>query len=95
MQDECDEVHHILESYGLERDARDHVIAALERNPAKWADWMMRFELRLEKPEPGRAFGYGKGRFTGVNPAKSALRPTLIGGLAAGVAYAVAKLFTA
>ena len=140
LEDERAEVHEILEGYGLERESRDHVVAAFERNPRTWVDWMMRFELGLEKPEPGRAvrsagtiaisyiaggmiplapylvtpqaqaalrysvaatilalaiFGFVKGRFTGVSPWKSAFRTTLIGGLAAGVAFATAKLFTA
>ena len=36
-------------------------------------------------------FGYVKGRFTGTNPGKSATRTALIGGLAAGAAYLIAK----
>ena len=38
-------------------------------------------------------FGYVKGRFTGVNPLKSALQTGLVGGLAALAAYSLAKLF--
>ena len=56
LEDERAEVHEILEGYGLDRDSRGHVLAAFERNPKTWVDWMMRFELGLEKPEPGRAF---------------------------------------
>src|SRR5204863_976841 len=56
VEDERHEVHEILESYGLERQSREHIVAAFERNPKTWVDWMMRFELGLEKPEPGRAF---------------------------------------
>jgi VIT1/CCC1 family predicted Fe2+/Mn2+ transporter len=55
LDDERQEVHEILESYGLERESRDHVLAAFERHPQTWVDWMMRFELGLEKPQPGRA----------------------------------------
>ncbi len=54
-EDERQEVHEILESYGLEREPRELVLASFERNPATWVDWMMRFELGLEKPQPGRA----------------------------------------
>jgi len=36
-------------------------------------------------------FGYVKGRFTGVLPVKSALQTCLIGSVAAGVAFLVAK----
>ena len=53
--DERQEVHEILESYGLEREPRELVLDAFERNPKTWVDWMMRFELGLEKPQPGRA----------------------------------------
>jgi len=140
LEDERQEVHEILESYGLERESRDLVLAGFERHPDTWVDWMMRFELGLEKPEPGRAmrsagtiavsyiaggmiplgpylftphallalrysvvatilalgtFGFVKGRFTGVSPWTSAFRTTLIGGLAAGAAYSIAKLFSA
>jgi VIT1/CCC1 family predicted Fe2+/Mn2+ transporter len=38
------------------------------------------------------AFGYVKGRFTGMTPVRSGLRTLLIGGLAAGAAFALAKL---
>ena len=36
-------------------------------------------------------FGYIKGRFTGTRPFRSALQTMLIGGLAAGVAFLIAK----
>src|SRR5262245_22995085 len=54
-EDERKEVHQILESYGLGAQERSHIVAAFERNPRAWVDWMMRYELGLEKPEPGRA----------------------------------------
>jgi VIT1/CCC1 family predicted Fe2+/Mn2+ transporter len=38
-------------------------------------------------------FGFVKGRFTGVAPVKSALRTALIGGVAAAVAFGIAKVF--
>ncbi|HKD91920.1 MAG TPA: VIT1/CCC1 transporter family protein, partial [Terriglobales bacterium] len=31
------------------------IVSALQERPEQWVDWMMRFELGLEKPEPGRA----------------------------------------
>jgi VIT1/CCC1 family predicted Fe2+/Mn2+ transporter len=37
-------------------------------------------------------FGYIKGRFTGSTPFKSAWQTTLVGGLAAGIAFLVAKI---
>ena len=36
-------------------------------------------------------FGYMKGTFTGMNPLLSAGRTTIIGGLAAGAAYGIAR----
>ena len=113
------------------------MVEALHRDRNKWVDFMMRFELGLEKPEPRRAvrsavtialsyavsgfvplgpyivmrsvqsalyvsvgltlaalflFGYVKGRVTGINALRSGLQATLIGGLAAGAAFAIARL---
>src|ERR1700689_2518995 len=39
-------------------------------------------------------FGYVKGRFTGTSPVLSAVRTTVIGGLAAGAAYLIARLIS-
>lgn len=134
--DERAEVQEILGGYGLTADQGEHILAAFERDPKKWVDWMMRFELGLDEPDPKRAlhsaivialsyiagglvplapymmtpvaslalkfsvastllalaiFGYVKGRFTGMAPYKSAARTTLIGGLAAGAAYGIAR----
>ena len=36
-------------------------------------------------------FGYAKGRFTGASPLRSALQTTLVGGLAAAAAFAIAR----
>jgi len=36
-------------------------------------------------------FGYIKGRFTGSRPGRSALQTVVIGGLAAGAAFLIAK----
>ncbi len=38
-------------------------------------------------------FGFVKARFTGINPARGAGQTALIGGLAAGAAFGIAKLF--
>jgi VIT1/CCC1 family predicted Fe2+/Mn2+ transporter len=115
------------------------IVAAFESKPKVWVDWMMRFELGLEEPDPGRAltsavtiavsyvaggliplapymiaaqattaleysvaatlvalavFGYIKGRFTGAPPLRSSIQTALIGSVAAGAAYAIAKLFS-
>ena len=135
-EDEVQEVHAVFSEYGLTETEIEPVVRAFQNNPKAWVDWMMRFELGLEEPDPKRAvssaatiafsyiagglvpltpymiwkepktalmlsagatlaalfvFGYVKGRFTGAPKFKSALRTTVIGGLAAGAAYAIAK----
>jgi VIT1/CCC1 family predicted Fe2+/Mn2+ transporter len=133
---ETAEVTEILQSYGVEPDEAAVVVAAMRRKPDKWRDFMMRFELGLEAPDPRRAlrsaltiagsyvaggliplapyliarsvpqaltasvgltliallvFGYVKGRFTGAGPLRSAFQTALIGSLAAGAAFAIAR----
>jgi len=39
-------------------------------------------------------FGFVKGKFTGAPRLRSAVRTTVIGGLAAGAAYFIASLFS-
>lgn len=138
-QAEAAEVFEVLEAYGVSAEAAVPLVEALRRNPEGWVDFMMRFELGLERPNPRRAlvsaatiggayvlggliplwpymvldqattalgvsavvtvvallvFGYTKGRFTGARPVRSALQTTLIGGLAAGAAFALAQALT-
>ena len=50
------EVKGILESYGLAPEESEKVTRALERRPEAMVDFMMRFELGLERPEPGGAW---------------------------------------
>jgi VIT1/CCC1 family predicted Fe2+/Mn2+ transporter len=52
---EAREVIDVLASYGVSAEAADPVVRALERRPEAWVDFMMRFELGLEKPDPKRA----------------------------------------
>jgi VIT1/CCC1 family predicted Fe2+/Mn2+ transporter len=40
------------------------------------------------------AFGYGKNRFIGLSPLRGAIQTVLIGGVAAGAAYLIARLVT-
>ncbi|MDD5308868.1 MAG: VIT1/CCC1 transporter family protein [Deltaproteobacteria bacterium] len=49
------EVREIFETYGLTETESASVVDALRRRPQDWADFMMRFELGLEKPESRRA----------------------------------------
>jgi VIT1/CCC1 family predicted Fe2+/Mn2+ transporter len=54
-QDEEEEIYQIFNAYGVERHEATPVLTALQRNPAAWVDFMMRFELGLEEPQAGRA----------------------------------------
>jgi vacuolar iron transporter family protein len=54
-RDEEEEIYEIFEEYGVARAESASVLEALKRNPTAWVDFMMRFELGLEQPEPGRA----------------------------------------
>ena len=136
---EMAEITEIFAGYGISAEESAPVVNALRRRPQAWIDFMMRFELGLERPEPRRAlvsaltiggayvaggliplvpymtlassraalgvsivvtlsalgvFGYVKGRFTGIAPLRSALQTVFIGGLAAGVAFALARLLS-
>ncbi len=135
---EVHEVTEIFEGYGLQGEELKAVVTAVTSDRKRWLDFMMRFELGLEEPDPKRApisagtiavsyfvggmipltpyillssisdafaysvgftglalllFGGIKGHFTGINRAKSAGQTLLVGGLAAGAAYALAHAF--
>jgi VIT1/CCC1 family predicted Fe2+/Mn2+ transporter len=49
------EVAGIFEAYGLSEPEIVPILEAFRRKPKAWVDFMMRFELGLEKPEPRRA----------------------------------------
>lgn len=53
---EAQEVKDIFKSYGLNEDESSSVVEALRQRPKDWVDFMMRFELGLEKPDPARAW---------------------------------------
>lgn len=53
---EKQEVASILEDFGLEKQFVPSVLQAFENNPEKWRDFMMRFELGLQKPASNREF---------------------------------------
>ena len=133
---EAAEVADVLTTYGMTADETTPVVDAMRKRPVAWVDFMMRFELGLEKPDPKRAllsaltiagayiaggfiplgpyillpkastalvasvavtllaltiFGYVKGRFTGAAPVRSAIQTVLIGGVAAGAAFLIAR----
>ncbi|HYM59340.1 MAG TPA: VIT1/CCC1 transporter family protein [Thermoanaerobaculia bacterium] len=52
---EMQEVADIFKSYGIEDELIAPVVQAMSKRPKQWVDFMMRFELGLEKPEPARA----------------------------------------
>jgi VIT1/CCC1 family predicted Fe2+/Mn2+ transporter len=52
---EAEEVQEIFKTYGLNETESVSVVNALRQRPQDWVDFMMRFELGLEKPVPGRA----------------------------------------
>jgi VIT1/CCC1 family predicted Fe2+/Mn2+ transporter len=52
---EADEVRVVLQSYGLTAEESAPIVAALCRRPEAWVDFMTRFELGLEAPDPKRA----------------------------------------
>ncbi|KAK7320098.1 hypothetical protein RJT34_04829 [Clitoria ternatea] len=52
---EAAEVAEILAQYGIEAHEYGPVVNALRKNPQAWLDFMMKFELGLEKPDPRRA----------------------------------------
>ena len=52
---EADEVTQVLQSYGLTAEESKPIVNALRKRPRAWVDFMMRFELGLEKPDARRA----------------------------------------
>ena len=134
---EKDEVQELFEEYGLTEQEASPVVEALSKRPKEWVDFMMRFELGLEEPDPRRAvtsastialsyvaggfiplspyillsnawhgllwsaavtllalgvFGYLKAIFTGTARLRGASQTMVIGGLAAGAAFVIAKM---
>ena len=135
--EEMREVAEVFQAYGLNEEQTWPIVQALRQQPRNWVDFMMRFELGLEKPNPRRAltsaltiagayvaggmiplapymfadttskalllsivltlialliFGFVKGRFTGTRPVRSALQTVFIGSVAAGAAFAIARM---
>jgi VIT1/CCC1 family predicted Fe2+/Mn2+ transporter len=52
---EAAEVADVFRAYGLTDAESAPVVDALRRDPKQWVDFMMRFELGLEEPDPKRA----------------------------------------
>jgi len=134
---EKEEVREFFSGLGLSREVQEQAVEEMTRDKDKWVDFMMKYELGLDKPDPRRArksafniglsyivggliplspyffvtdaitglrisagitlcclfvFGYFKSKMTDVNPIAGAIRVMVIGALAAGCAFAVARL---
>jgi VIT1/CCC1 family predicted Fe2+/Mn2+ transporter len=134
---EREEVKEFFSGLGLSQDVQEQAVAEMTKDKDKWVEFMMKYELGLDKPDPQRArksafnigfsyivggliplspyffvtdgieglkisagitlcclfiFGYFKSKLTGVHPLAGAARVMVIGALAAGCAFAVAKL---
>jgi VIT1/CCC1 family predicted Fe2+/Mn2+ transporter len=135
---EKEEVREFFGNLGLSDEIQHKATEEIAKDKKKWVDFMMKYELGLDKPDPKRAtksalniglsyvvgglvplspyffidtpvealkistlvtliclfvFGYFKSRMTGVHPWAGALKMMLIGAVAAGAAFGVAKIF--
>jgi VIT1/CCC1 family predicted Fe2+/Mn2+ transporter len=52
---ETEEVAKVFRDYGLSETQMAPIVTAITSNQKKWVDFMMRFELGLEPPDPARA----------------------------------------
>jgi VIT1/CCC1 family predicted Fe2+/Mn2+ transporter len=131
------EVADVFRGLGLDEEQIPPVVAAIRADKTRWVDFMMRYELGLEAPDPRRAFrsaltiagsyvvggliplfpymllpevlralllsaavtllvlfafGFVKGRLTGINPYRGGLQTVIIGGLAAAAAFGIARM---
>ncbi len=134
---EMQEVREVFAEYGISAAGQKVLAEELATDRTKWVNFMMKFELGLEKPNPARArnsaltigiayfiggllplsayfftshpqqglllsatittlclfvFGYFKSKVTGQPPLKGAFKVTMIGLIAAGAAFGIAKL---
>ncbi len=52
---ERQEIHEIFESYGLSNESCEKIVDELEKDKDKYAEFMMKFELGMDKPDTKRA----------------------------------------
>ena len=135
-QKERDEVAEVFRGFGMTEQNIAPVVAAISADQDRWVDFMMRFELGFEKPDPLRArnsavtialsyilggmvplssymlldnmqtallasvavtllalfaFGYFKGKMTGIPPLLGGFQTVVIGGLASAAAFGLAR----
>ncbi len=133
---EIEEVADVFRGYGMAEADVAPVVRAVCSDQKRWVDFMMRFELGFEEPDPKRArnsaaaiaasyiagglvplapymlagdlytglkisvvvtlaalfaFGYVKGRMTGISPWRGGLQTVTIGGLASAAAFGLAR----
>jgi VIT1/CCC1 family predicted Fe2+/Mn2+ transporter len=133
---EIEEVADVFRGYGMAEADLAPVVRAISSDQKRWVDFMMRFELGFEEPDPKRArnsavtiaasyiagglvpltpymlagdlytglkisvgvtlvalfaFGYVKGRMTGISPWRGGLQTVTIGGLASAAAFGLAR----
>ncbi|MFN4854954.1 MAG: VIT1/CCC1 transporter family protein [Bacteroidota bacterium] len=55
FEDEKQEVRDVFAGYGLSQKSQDMIADELSKDHTKWVEFMMRFELGLEKPDEKRA----------------------------------------
>jgi predicted membrane protein (TIGR00267 family) len=93
------EVAEVFQKYGLTLEETWPIVEALRRQPKKWVDFMMRFELGLEKPDPKRALtsavtiggAYAAGGFVPLAPYMFTRNPQTA--LFVSIAVTLAALF--
>jgi VIT1/CCC1 family predicted Fe2+/Mn2+ transporter len=54
--EEEQEIKELLAPYGISEEVRTKVASELSKDHKKWVDFMMRFELGLQKPDPKQAY---------------------------------------
>jgi len=54
-EEEAEEVASIFRGYGLRESTVQEAVTAIRSNRTRWIDFMMKYELGLEKPNPKRA----------------------------------------
>jgi predicted membrane protein (TIGR00267 family) len=136
-QQEKMEVMEVFADFGLSVHLQHEIANELEKDKDKWVDFMMKYELGLDKPDPNRAtrsaitigisyiiggiiplspyffihdtqqaliyscgitllalfiFGYFKSKLTGQPPFSGGIKVVVIGALAAGAAFVLARL---
>jgi VIT1/CCC1 family predicted Fe2+/Mn2+ transporter len=52
---EADEVRVFFKSLGLSKEVQEKAVVELTKDKDVWVDFMMKYELNLEKPDPKRA----------------------------------------